>query len=132
MFDQPDGGPTRMARHGDPTPACDLGDDFLGVEVHVLKVKMFEDLVVDAIDQHVAVVSLNLRGLEEQQAVLVFQLVIVGGGVKLPVLGEHQPLDGTLVTLAGQPFEIRLDRGAAIVRRFRVEVKVQNTCHGLS
>ena len=88
------------------------------------KSKAWTQVVVDAEHEHVAVVGLDLAGLEDQQAVLVLEGAVVALGVELAVLGEHDAVERQL--LAPDPLAVVVDLGPAVVGAHRVGVEVED------
>ena len=89
-----------MARQRDAAEPRDLADDVLRRQPHVGEVEARQDVVVHAEDQHVAVVGLDLGGVQDEEAVPVLQLAEVARRVELAVLGEHDAVERPLVALA--------------------------------
>ena len=112
--------PAGMAGDGDAAELLDVGDELLGVEAHVGEVEALEHGVVDAVDEHVAVVGLDLRSLEDADAVLVLEVAVVAVGVELAVLGQHQTVDRQHVLLLEQPLQVADHGGAAVFGLLRV------------
>ncbi len=78
MLAEADVGASRMAWHDRRRPSRDLVDHFLRGKVDVGEIEPAGDVVVDAENQHVAVVGLDLGGAQHQDAVLVLERAVVG------------------------------------------------------
>src|SRR5262249_22263293 len=123
-----DGRPSRMAGERDAAEAVDLGDEVLRREPNVAEVEAREDVRVHAVDEHVAVIRLHLRGGQAEEAIAILELAVVAAGIELPVLRQNDAVERTLVALALQQLQIRLDRRAAVVRELGVQMEVED--HG--
>src|SRR5438876_1557843 len=123
---EPNRRPTRMAGQGDAAEPGDLRDQLLGREADVGEIEAGEDVAVDAVDQHVAVVGLHLGGVEDEKAVPVLERPVVARRVELAVLGEHDAVERALGALALEHLQVRLDERAAVVRELGVEMQVED------
>src|SRR5262249_37897415 len=121
-----DGGTSGMARQRDAAEAIDLADDLLRRETDVPEVEARDDVLVHAVDEDVAVVGLDLGRRRDEEPVAVLQRAIVARRGALPVLGEHDGVERTLVALPLEELQIGLDRGAAVVGELGVEVQIED------
>src|SRR5262249_35428896 len=83
-----------------------------------------------SVDQHVTVVGLDLRGVQDEESVPVLQVAEIAPGIELAVLGEHDAVERALVALALQQLQVRLDRRPAVVRAIRVQMQIENHARG--
>src|SRR5262249_28454316 len=104
----------------------DLGDDVLRRQAHVGEVEARQDVVVDAVDQHVAVVRLDLGGVQDEEPVAILQVAEVAPRIELAMLGQHDAVEWPLVAFALEQLQIRLDRRPAVVRAIRVKMEIEN------
>ncbi len=118
-----------MARHRDSAHPRNFVDQFLRVQPDVGEIEAPRHLLGHAEDQHVAVVGLDFGSLEHHQAELVLERTVVGAGVELAMLGEHDTVDGALLVAQFDPVEVGLQRRAAVFGGFAVAVQVEDCGH---
>src|SRR5581483_2330877 len=85
-----------MARDGNSAHSRNLVDQLLRVEPDVGEIESPEDVIVDAVHQHVAVVGFDLRSAQHHDAVLVFEMAIVGGAIELAMLRKDDSVERAL------------------------------------
>ena len=115
-----------MARERDPTQPVDFAEQLLGGEPNVAEVETREDVLVDAVDEHVTVVGLDLGRVQDEEAIAVFERPVLPPQVELPVLRQHDAVERSFVAFAGEELQVRLDRCAAVVRKLGVEVEIED------
>ena len=93
MLAQPDVGAPRMTRDATPPIARDFVDHFLRGQADVGEIEARGHLVGDAEHQHVAVIGLDLRGLQHQDAEVVFERAVVGVAIELAMLGQDDTVE---------------------------------------
>ena len=123
---EPDRRPARVTGERDAAQAVDLADHLLRGQADVPEVEAGDDVGVDAVDQHVAVVGLDLGGVEDEDAIPVLERPVVARRIELAVLGEDDAVERALLALALQELQVGFDRRAAVVRELGVEVKVED------
>ena len=111
-----------MARQGDAAHPPDLADHLLRGEAHVREVEPGQDVPIHPVHEDVAVVGLDLGRVEDQEPVLILQRPVIAVQVELAVLGQHDPIERPLLLLALEELQIRLDRRAAVVGGFGVQM----------
>ncbi len=62
-------------------------------------------------------------------AELVLERAVVGAGVELPMLGEHDTVDGALLVAQLDPVEVGLQGSAAVFRGLAVAVQIEDCGH---
>ena len=129
VLNQADSRPSRMTRHSHPAHARHFVNQLLSPQPDIGEVEALQHGVIDPIHQHVTVLGFDLRGFEDQQAILIFKRPVVAPGVELAVFGQHEAVQRPFVAFTGQPLEVCLNRRAAVVRGFRMQVKVNDSCH---
>src|SRR5689334_12581525 len=120
--------PAGMTRQRDSAQAIDLAHQLLRGEAHVPKVEARDDVAVHAVDEHVAVVGLDLGGVQDEDAVAVLERAVVARGIELTMLREHDAVERTLRALPLEELQVRLDGRTAVVGQLRVEMEVED--HG--
>src|SRR5262249_33374454 len=90
------------------------------------EVETSDDVLVDAVDEHVTVVGLDLGRVEDAHAVLILEGAEVAMQIELPVLGEDDAVERPLVALALQELQVRLHGCATVVRALRGGMHVQD------
>ena len=73
-----------------------------------------------------AVVRLDLRGVEDQESVPVLERAVVARRIELAVLGEHDAVERPLGALPLEDLQVRFDRRAAVVRELGMEMEVED------
>src|SRR5262249_14532968 len=115
-----------MTRESDAAQARDLRHHLLRGQTHVREVEAGEDVGVDAVDEHVAVVGLDLGRVQDEEAVAVLERAVVAREVELPVLRQNDAVERPLLALPGQDLQVRLDGRAAVVGELGVEMEVED------
>src|SRR5262249_50894552 len=104
--------------------------DLLRGQPDVAEIESGQDGVVDAVDQHVTVVGLDLGGVQDQKPVAVLQVAEVARRIELPVLGEHDAVQRSLVALALEELQVRFPRRPAVVGAVGVQMQIENHVAG--
>ena len=113
-----------MAGDGDRAAALRFLENGREAIVDSREVESGAKIVVDAVDQDVPVLRLDLARLQDQQPELIFEQAIVGHVVELPMFGENEAVERQRFSL--DPLTVVLDLGAAIVRRDRMGVQIED------
>src|SRR6266851_483443 len=118
-----------MTWHCDTAHPGDFVDHFLRRQMHVGKIEAAGYLAGHAEDEHMAVVGFDFGGLEHENAEAIFERAVVRVFVELPMLGQHDTVDGAFGAAQLEPVQVGFQWRATVLRSLAMAVQVKDGTH---
>jgi hypothetical protein len=88
-----------MGGDADPTAVSDDPEDLVILQTPIADIHVAEELIADPIEQDVTEIAIDLDPLQDQHAILLAQLPVVGRSVDGAMFRDHEAIHGIEVAV---------------------------------